>query len=150
MRAIDLHWLWERDKWLPLPDLVYRQDGSGSGVYYPPDPSPFFLEDGNTIAGLNGIICVSPDHNDTEEAVANTLAHEWRHHWQWHSGKPWTPQRWAQCSADEYLGNIAAYYLRSRMEMDALLFSVRAAPSELSSEWVDAISARLQGYQKTT
>ncbi len=128
MRAIDLHSLWERDKWLPLPGLVYAQDLFNAGGYYvTPQDGEHTTACGICAPANNGVIVVNAqiwlDSDDgSDDDIYNTIAHEWRHHWQIHTGVKLPGSRWSQVEGCEYWESVAQYF-QTPTEFDALVYA---------------------------
>ena len=137
-RSIDLSFLSRHAKDLPLPELVYHHDDEGRyGFYLPPFTRRWQIGD-RDYAGKNGVIVVT-----TPELVQATLAHEWRHHWQFHNKsraflhKLGTFGGFDINSEDESDMGIRCYFRSSPMEFDALRYEVRRTPNEENLEWLN-------------
>lgn len=128
-----LSWLSRLDKWLPFPRLVFADLGDGCGGHY---QCPWKWEhwyDGTPINSKRGIIAVNTRCDESEFAA--TLAHEWRHHWQWLSGwKNDSPQFVCANDAD-YDSAIRTFFSASQSERDALRFQEQVAPTGYAAEW---------------
>lgn len=134
MRSIELGWLSRHDKDLPLPELVFASRLAGcSGYYARPGRCESFV--GGKGFDLTGGLIVCGE-TDAREA-ANTIAHEWRHHWQiFHMGLKDSLTRFNETI--DYDSAIREFFKDWR-EMDALLFSHRRAPSPISHSWMELI-----------
>lgn len=138
MRSIELGWLNRRDKDLPLPQFTFVPNLKGCGGYYArPDRRVHFVNE-RGLSLRNGLI-VCGQHTDTLE-VANTIAHEWRHHWQlFHVGLKDSPTQF-DTSVDYHLA--IKKFFKDRLELDALLFSHHIAPSPTSAYWMELIKCQ--------
>lgn len=105
------------------PGCYYHPMGNGYGVYY---KGRFILLD-------RGLIVASEMPDWCPGSLASTLAHEWRHHWQWFNFKYRIPVVGFDY-AIPYPEAIVKFY-RNRKELDALLFSHEVAPCELTGLW---------------
>lgn len=77
----DLHWICGQDKGIPVPNLVYYDNGFGGEYISPRDECVINDE---WIDAKNGVIVVNPTvHPKYHEGI---IAHEWRHHWQKFNG----------------------------------------------------------------
>ncbi len=130
MKSLELNWIKNEDKSLVMPEVVFSSVSWAGGLYYHPEDMEvcingkfYSLEFGLIEIGMTGII-------------ESTLAHEWRHHWQFfHYGVPddylfsW-PQ---EISVDEYDKALVKYFLSNPTEMDALRFQYKH--SHIYEEW---------------
>ena len=68
-------------------------------------------------------------------SVAASLAHEYRHHWQWNNfGHRMRPSVWDSQNQD-YKASIVRYFRTYWWEMDALKFELKHAPNDVSRLW---------------
>jgi hypothetical protein len=124
MRSIELSWLARRDKWVPLPELVFTNDGNAlyTGAYYRPQNWTLKINN-KEICAKRGIIIINCEVY--KFSVEATLAHEWRHHWQWFNGMiPETPidtSSLCWSDLDNWKKSIKTYFKQPH-EMDALRF----------------------------
>jgi hypothetical protein len=110
------------EKDLPTPRVLYVDGVPYGGIYFHPK------DEGEVIGQRHidlsrGALIVS-----TENFAEDTLAHEWRHHWQFcngwkYDGVNWPPRGLEQASYD---AQVHAYFCGSKSEMDALKWSWRA------------------------
>lgn len=126
--SLSLSWIAKQDKTIPMPVLVVDVSTPYCGMYYRPRNEGVVIGE-KTISARKGIIFFNPEKPD----VADTLAHEWRHHWQFWSGPGLDPVAFDY--GGEYRSAIVKYFRSSRCEYDALRFSVKHAPSEMSLLW---------------
>lgn len=150
--SLETRWLQRSEKWLPQPAVFRVSDcGTGAGFYLHPWPEGEY----EVVAG-SGVYAHLPHGalvigaaswggavTQDESMQRSTLAHEWRHHWQRWSGWRFDSQppawEWA-----EWESSIALYYLRSRVEADALRFELARAPSDLTDEHRRCVELYLQ------
>ena len=136
--SLELNWLSRHDKDLPIPAVIWSPSGTDfhdvrcRGCYYRPLRQEFLV--GERFEPFhNGAIIVSGQEPDL---IAGTLAHEWRHHWQYFRGM--LPDKVTFDmnlfdDPDSYDDAIKMYFESQKHEMDALLFQYRMAP-DLSSD----------------
>ena len=120
-------WLTRTAKDLARPNLVLveRLEGRG-GEFWCPDKRELLI-DGKYHDLRHGMLLVL---EDCESAVlANSIAHEYRHYWQWYNAPHW---RATPFHVDRPYKSEILRFFRSRMAMDALLFSHRVAPCWVS------------------
>ena len=133
IRSLWFTWLRKEDKSLSLPDIVFADEPNRSGCYYHPDRNPVFIG-ANEYCPRRGLIVVGIESNDDEQ-IANTIAHEWRHHWQFHNMKH-TPYA-SFDSSIPYQAAIRNFFRSDHKEMDALIFSHKIAPCETTEIWLE-------------
>jgi hypothetical protein len=129
---IELNWLRRGNKEIPLPDIIFEKIELGSGLYYKPEKSEIAIE-GRFYDLSNGLIVISPIMDSP--FTANTIAHEWRHHWQFISGIKSNP--WSWNFGSNYKDNIINFFNSSSTEMDAFNFALNKAPDDTSLLWKD-------------
>jgi len=133
----DLHWLGRLDKDIHWPLIVYTKTEEYGGCYvYPANEEE--VVDGKYYSLNKGLIIVSLlNDNNHPNFIINTIAHEWRHHYQYYKG--WYKYRinryWNEC--EKYQTNIINYFNRLPQEMDAFLFSLKRYPDEVTLEWYE-------------
>ena len=135
MRSIDLGWLSRRDKSIPLPLLAFTSDSDfnedASGSYYHPESQGYDLF-GTTVDVGQALIVIGLDHIDYEKRwLEATLAHEWRHHWQWYNWSYW-PDTPARMNKDISYEDATAQYFATPQERDALWYECLMGKSDLS------------------
>lgn len=139
MRSIELHWLSKRDRTLPLPNLIYTKTFVG-GYYCRPDPTrEVYDDDGIPHDCRNGLIVISTEF----EGDVATLAHEWRHHYQFYHGIELNSIGWINDDRS-YKEKIIEYFLSSTSEMDAFRFQLSLAPPVEIEEWVEWLYPHVQ------
>jgi len=128
--SLELNWL-RKDKDIPMPLILFEKISVG-GYYCRPAKTEWYLN-GKHYPLDNGLLVVNIE---TEyDFIVNGIAHEWRHHWQWWMGVTSDCPGWN--GGGSYKKNIMQYFLCSRTEMDALLFSNKMYPSNDTLEWYD-------------
>ena len=135
--SLELNWLSSVDKQYSIPKVVFTTGGENSGVYYQSEPLEYLI--GQIYVPFDtGVIVVEGD--DTI-SIANTLAHEWRHHWQRHNGFKWKPKSWNDMYArvGTYEKAIREYYHTQWWEMDALMFSARHGNDVYTEYWMELV-----------
>lgn len=135
MRSIELGWLAKGDKSLFLPELVFAEIPTG-GCYHAPEHG---VNEEYGCDARKGIIVVSTLYGS--EVVAATLAHEWRHHWQWWSGIKFDYVPWI--GEEDYDSELRAYFKRSSTERDALRFEMKKAQAPHHDEWMSILQGCL-------
>lgn len=131
--SLELRWLARHDKDLPLPEIIFTPsnlDFRGQkcgGCYYKPEQNEFLYGD-LFIPFDKGVIVVG---TESPELIAGTIAHEWRHHWQFHRGLSLEPSHYDPKAFEEYTGYRAAvrkYFRTQAHELDALRYQNKVAP----------------------
>jgi hypothetical protein len=118
------------DKDLLLPKVVFTSVTEAQGYYYRPREEEVFLE-GHYYSGKRGIIEVSKSACST----ADTLVHEWRHHWQWFNCP--APRVVGFDCTIPYREAIIKFFKSSWNELDALRFAYKFAPTEVTEMWIE-------------
>lgn len=87
------------------------------------------------------------------DAEASTLAHEWRHHWQYET--LWEPKEGFRYDLefnfedyDTYWDQIKAYFFLQPCEMDALLFQHKMFPDECTDQWMEFLTHEREKTEK--
>jgi hypothetical protein len=139
MRSIDLHWLSKRDKWLILPELRIEHAGDvhrNYCYYYP--PGVWTMPSGLEFDTQNGLIFINADY---PAKIESTMAHEWRHHYQHHSGMKsihtYNPEL-LDWSYENYKDSAKKYFSMLH-ERDALLFQCKMVEDEGYSTVLDMV-----------
>ena len=125
---IELNWLRKSDKDITLP-LVILAEGGYSGYYLHPYKNEELINN-RFYPSDKGIIVLNP-----EDANASTLAHEWRHHWQFWNG--WENDSTIFNYNKDRRKEIIRFFTESKSEMDALLFELDKYPNEYILEWYE-------------
>ncbi len=138
--SLETRWL-KTAKDLPQPLVVVGSLAFGAGCYYQPRPGETQI--GNRFYDTRrGILAIDENNANNGADVANTIAHEWRHHWQRHNqGLYYDWPISLSFAYDTYRHAIVTYFTTSYCEMDALLFSLRKRPNDLTLEWYEWILA---------
>ncbi len=124
--SMELNWIRKFDKSLINPTVVFSSLKWASGLYYHPEKDEICI-DGKFYHLGCGLIEVSNFNNETAKETAGTIAHEWRHHWQYFNlpkekvGFEW-PKSYNEL---EYNEMIVKYFTLNPLEMDALRFQKR-------------------------
>lgn len=134
---MDLHWLYKLDKFLPTPILVFDYEKEYGGYYLHPEKTEYQIGD-SFFNCKNGIIVVSTafDHN----SLQNTIAHEYRHHWQFCKGWIYDGIGWNLPSEEDYDITLKNFFNSSKSEMDAYLFSVKVAYDKVMEYWLELLN----------
>jgi len=139
---LNLHWL---DLNIELPLMIlcdepYNDDGF-SGTYIRPMNDRLIINNGKERYPMNrGIILIYPIN---KEYFYSNIAHEYRHHWQYLNG--WKYDGRARQSI-MYLKNgdikkfVEEYYLKSKSELDALMFQHGMYPTKDSQKIIEIIN----------
>jgi hypothetical protein len=126
VRSIDLHFLSKRDKDLPFPLLKYYRSETEEGYYVHPSDCRYVSDENLSFDSTNGIIFV----NSNSLSIESTLAHEWRHHWQYYRGMLKTElySKYKQYINFNFKNDIVAYtinYYKIPYELDALRYECK-------------------------
>ena len=124
-KSIELNWIRRRvDKSIPIPEVVFFPLEDAAGRYYPSVlGNEIYDIDGHPHSLKYGVIVIS---TFWEDEIESTIAHEWRHHWQWFHGIEFEINKFK----DETLGYDKAlkeYFITSKTELDALRFEHKYA-----------------------
>jgi hypothetical protein len=119
LRSLELNWLRNFDRTLPIPEVMFYPLQGCAGKYYHPHPSEMYDADGHPYERHRGVIVVSPKF---EEFVAANIAHEWRHHWQYYQGMKFEIPKKDLFKKLDYEDALLQYFTTSKTEMDALRF----------------------------
>jgi len=136
-----LHWLWKKDKDLCIPEIIIGNNSQISGCYYHPTRDQILLSD--EIVDLSkGVIFIDESNIINEEHFSQTLAHEWRHHWQYFNTCEYyeCPFIFDDC---DYYECIVRFFKYNYYELDALLFELKSHPPSSDSYlngWLDELS----------
>ena len=134
--GIELGWLSKGDG-IPMPriEFVEWMDYAG-GHYFAPTGDVLELADGRELLCDKGIIFISYDPDVTsDEHIIASIAHEYRHHWQWYNFGELHGVDMLEVQPDvldDWDTMIVAYYSQSYTELDALLFEHRKYPTATS------------------
>ena len=130
MKFFDLHWVCCQDKGIPVPNLVYWDNGFG-GEYF--SPRDWCVIDGKWIDAKNGVIVVNP--KIPSKYHAGVIAHEWRHHWQKFNG--WKYDGCYKSISDPTNYNVSTrkFIMESKSEFDAVKFQWKFGV--LYDEWYE-------------
>ncbi len=136
--SLETRWLHRSEKWLPQPVVIWEENNcSYGGLHIDPQQGETLI-DNIHVPMDRGVICIAE-----YDMIEATVAHEWRHHYQTCSGWRYDGKSWAATfkAGATYEDAIVQYFRQSRAEMDALLYSVKVAPNELTEEWLEWINA---------
>lgn len=135
MRTTDLHWLWRKDKWLTYPKLLYvnKPDLAAGGVYLHPWPVVYDYQ-GMEMQPKTAHIIINTAFNHDSKETECTLAHEWRHHYQYYSGDK-SNKVTELADNESYDDFIKRYFLHNEHEMDALRYSLKVANCDYMDYW---------------
>jgi hypothetical protein len=138
--SLELSWLNRIDKWLPIPRFVFADfgDEAASAHYCCPWPCEQIYE-GKPIDRSRGIIAVNTRYCDDMQWVAASIAHEWRHHHQWHSGLKYDGEGFDTREGEDHDASVKRYFLQSKMERDAIMFEEKVHPSDIGQYWLSLI-----------
>ena len=129
---IELNWLRGRDNDIPLPKIVIVNNYIYAGAYFHPR-NDYVYNNGRIVDLKKGLIAICSELDDP----GSTIAHEWRHHWQFFNGIDFDN---IQFDHDKcYKNETIKYYCNSKTEMDALLFEIKMYPdddNQLYYEWI--------------
>jgi len=138
MMSHHLDWIAREAKDVPPPRLKFIDCLIGcSGCYYRPQGAEIQIYD-EFVSLDKGLILVSEAHMTERGDLPNTLAHEWRHHWQTFNAAG--PNRVQPFRIDIAYQAVIIEFFQNPRERDALVFSHRKAPSETSGMWISWIN----------
>ena len=127
MKSLELNWIRRKcDKSIPMPEVVYYPLSHASGKYYhPEDRNELYDADGMPHSMKYGVIVI----NSNSIMMNTTIAHEWRHHWQYYNGIEFeigNPPD-ANLKKEEYEKGLKKYFTDSKTEWDAIRFEYKYA-----------------------
>ena len=135
MKSHHLDWLARKAKDILLPHLVFvesLEDGNSACCYRPYKGE---MQVGNVFVPFDkGLILVSESQMKFG-SLENTLAHEWRHHWQWFNFPRAGYSTKFNADATNYKDAIIKFF-KDPKEYDALVFSHKVAPDRTSRTWI--------------
>jgi len=151
LSSLELNWLSKKDKYLPIPEVVFVDSFYAGGCYFHPDRCQVLIGD-KFINCDKGIIIVNTEYaeKDSELMYSNNwipscLAHEWRHHWQYYNvddEKDYINWSFEGYDTDEYWESIFSFFEKSNKELDALKFQHNIYPTEYSGYCSKSIKER--------
>lgn len=126
-----------QDKSLVVPEIIVKTlDFRCGGYYEEPDKDGSILDDnGKEISTRKGALVIAREYCYDENFMLNSIAHEWRHHWQRFNTK-WASEFPRFKEGKSYRQNIISFFSSSSLEMDALMFSQKIAPCDSVKEWI--------------
>lgn len=128
--SLELRWLARSDKYILLPQLVFADIDYGGRFYYP-RREELLINDKYYPMG-RGVIIISDAY---PEEIESSIAHEWRHLWQFYQGWSYWYAEWDLKSKESYRNKIIRFFKSDPLEMDALLFQLKKAPNDTGREW---------------
>ena len=132
MKSLELNWIRNVDKSLVIPEVVFSSISWCGGRYHQPRKDEKYI-DGRYYDLSFGLIEISSAYPET---IEETLAHEWRHHWQCCHG--WEFEYsfdWPETfDAEKYDDMIVRYFTENNHEMDAVKFQYKHSSIHLNWE----------------
>lgn len=135
---LELNWLAKADKDILLPIVVFA-DIQYEGYLCKPEKKEVLI-DGRYYSLNRGIIVMNDMQNDDD--IPATLAHEWRHLWQFYNSFVYDGKDWNTNDKISYRKRIIEFFTTSYHEYDALLFELNKSPYDLNREWHEWIIKR--------
>ena len=137
----DLNWLTRKEKDLPVPRLVFSDMTEFAGLYKPPSGP---IEIGHsTLENKNGTIIVS---TFDEAVIAPTIAHEFRHHWQYYNFISYDSDitnYYQYQKMYSYNEIIVKYFTNSFSEFDALRFELSYDKLDSLGSWLSLFNNKM-------
>jgi hypothetical protein len=120
MKSLELNWIRKKvDKSIPIPEVVFHPLDGCAGKYYHPEKYELYDLDGKPYLMRYGVIVVNPEC----ELVQTTIAHEWRHHWQYYNGIEFEIS--PRVDNEDYDKSLLKYFTGSKTEFDAIRFECK-------------------------
>jgi len=118
------------DKQIILPPVIVVESFHMGGMYCAPEKKEIMLQGKHysLVKGLIVLVCIPGGDLDA------SLAHEYRHHWQIMNGWKFDGREYNNPN-QSYKQNIIRYFLSSRSEMDAHLFSLPYIRKDYPLQW---------------
>lgn len=132
----ELNWLLRQHKQIPIPLFIFGQLHGPQACYYRPFWGEVVIE--NRCYGTDkGLIVVDAE---ISVGIDASIAHEFRHHWQAMQDYryPVIPHDFSE----NYWEQVKSYYLTQPMELDALRFEIKVAPTDLSRVIYDMLKQK--------
>jgi hypothetical protein len=136
IKSLEFRWIGKKAKDLILPSVLFVPRISWCSAYFCLPENSERLINGRYYDLSKGLIVIG-EHNDSNE-TANTIAHEWRHCWQFFNVKGAFKIIQKFNYKISYKKAIVKFF-KNPNEFDALLFSHKFAPSPVSENWLDMI-----------
>ena len=134
LNSLELRWIHKQAKDLLYPNLFYvpKLENCGGCFYYPQQREILL---GQTFYDMSkGLIFITEEYSANE--LHNTIAHEWRHYWQYFKKGP---SRGIEFNGKIPYQKAIKQYFQNYSERDALLFSHKFSPSSISDYWMGLI-----------
>lgn len=137
--SLSLNWLHKEQKDIPTPQLIIQEwpTWEVGGCYWPVGCDG--NEEYQNIRNHNGTIFVNVSNS---ESIEETLAHEWRHHYQyWQLGMAFKHiTSWDSLRQHyDYKISIKKYFTQWH-EWDALTFAHHKAGNDTTESWLEIIN----------
>lgn len=136
--SLELRWLARHDKDILLPEIVFAPDmdkiarNRCAGCYWKPEHSEYLIGE-SFVPFDRGVIAIG---TEDPELIPGIIAHEWRHHWQFHRGL--LPSKVAAWKfSTDYDTTIRRFFRERPHEMDALKYQLKHAPDWHSQNMLD-------------
>ena len=121
-KSFELNWVRLKcDKSIPMPEVVFYSLDDCAGKYYHPENHELYDVDGKPYHMRYGVIVVDPD----TPLIHTTIAHEWRHHWQYYHGIEFEIS--SIVDNESYNESLLQYVTGSKTELDAIRFEYKYA-----------------------
>jgi len=140
----ELDWLSKKYKGTPVPEIVYSGTIEYGGCYYDPytsiDGKHYEICINNKMFNSkNGVIEIG--HSCDDHHIQHTIAHEYRHHIQYMVGLINYDGigNYIDNNNMSYENFVKNYFLKSKYELDALLFAYKYVKSSTATYWMDLI-----------
>lgn len=122
MKSLELNWIRKKvDKSIPIPEVVYHPLDKAGGKYYQPNNCELYDPDGKPYLMRYGVIVIDPEY----EPFQSTIAHEWRHHWQYYNGIKFDISPIDLFDNFDYDTALLKYFTESNTEQDAVRFQYK-------------------------
>lgn len=135
-RGIELGWLSKGDG-LCWPEMVFDAESDNfSGQYFHPEENAFlYVPDGRRFSLKKGLILISCSGDKDINDIETTIAHEYRHHWQYHN---WGEEKTSISfdHDDDRAMKLLKHYSGSFQEFDALRFEIQKCGSKTHESFI--------------
>jgi len=132
-------------RWVPNVPIVFNTFTDRAGEYHEPQWNEYVDEDNKVWDMSSGLIVISNQWKHDEQQTRQTIAHEWQHHVQFHTGFPYDHTT-LTITGETYEQSIKRYFTTSKSELDALRFEFRT--SGIHEQWERLLFEQIKDLRK--
>lgn len=148
MNSLLTNWIRKKsDKSMLMPEIMYfRFNDAGGKYYYPKKDCEMYDMYGKPHSMKRGVIALNPKYPAIEEQI---IAHEWRHHMQYHNGVDFSKtssniniQLFNKLPYEKALWK---YFSDDQIELDAIRFQYKY--SSVDDEWEEILYSLIKDFK---